>query len=190
VASVRAIAWIQLNPCQSHYRLVRWRKRAGEHVLCAAHVPSRAKTATVAALAEVVGGRRPENSHRTGAGRRGVRQRAQSYLHPPTPRSAERDSRQTWKENVARTRSPRRDAARFPATALPPPLPDGELVLFGETEALGTGPGPLPAHADASSPAARIKFQSVSVETSPPFPEDVNRAKLLHNNFHSMESMN
>src|ERR1700719_2332743 len=31
-------------------------------------------------------------------GRRGVRQRAQSHLHPPTPRSAKRDSRQAWKK--------------------------------------------------------------------------------------------
>jgi hypothetical protein len=35
------------------------------------------------------------------------------------------------------------------------------------------------AHANTPSPAAWIEFQSVSVETSPPFPEDVNRA----NNF-------
>jgi hypothetical protein len=96
---------------------------SSEHVLCAAHASSRAETAAVAALAEVggrggfgsavrvvatcaarslerlrefAGGRRsrfPANAHRAGAGRRRVRQRAQSYLHPSTPRSAERDPR-------------------------------------------------------------------------------------------------
>jgi len=33
---------------------------------------------------------------------------------------------------------------------------------------------------NAPSFLARIEFQSVSVETSPPFPEDVNRAKPSH----------
>src|SRR5208282_513221 len=39
--------------------------------------------------------------------------------------------------------------------------------------------GSFAAHADPSSPAAWIEFQSVSVETSPPFPKDVNRATWL-----------
>ena len=50
-------------------------------------------------------------------------------------------------------------------------------------EALGTRPRSLVAHAGASSPAARIEFQSVSLETSPPFPEDVNRAWSSHKRF-------
>src|SRR6266478_1495960 len=179
---------------------------SGEHVLCAAHASSRAKTAAVAALAEVGGGRGfgsavrvvatraarsverlrefacrhrscfPANPHRAGAGGRGVRQRAQSHLHPQTPRSAERDSRQAGEENLARTRSACRDAECLPTTALPPPRPDREPVLFGQTKTLGSRPRSLAAYADASSHAARIEFQSVSVETSPPFLEDVNRA--------------
>src|SRR6266403_945197 len=118
----------------------------------------------------------PANPHRAGAGGRGVRQRAQSHLHPQTPRSAERDSRQAGEENLARTRSACRDAECLPTTALPPPRPDREPVLFGQTKTLGSRPRSLAAYADASSPAARIEFQSVSVETSPPFLEDVNRA--------------
>jgi len=55
--------------------------------------------------------------------------------------------------------------------------PCREPVLFCQTKTLGSRPRSLPAHADASSPAARIEFQSVSVETSPFFPEDVNRAR-------------
>jgi hypothetical protein len=55
--------------------------------------------------------------------------------------------------------------------------PCREPVLFGQTKTLGSRPRSLAAHADASSPTARIEFQYVSVETSPPFPEDVNRAK-------------
>ena len=38
------------------------------------------------------------NSHRLGAGGRGVRQRTKSHLHPQTPRGTKRDSRQAWKE--------------------------------------------------------------------------------------------
>src|SRR6266478_2449760 len=182
---------------------------SGEHVLCAAHASSRAKTAAVAALAEVGGGRGfgsavrvvatraarsverlcefaggrrscfPANPHRAGAGGRGIRQRAQSHLHPPTARSAKRDSRQTRKEDLARARSARRDAAGLSATALPPSIPDREPVLFRQTKTLGSRTGSIAAHADAASPAARIEFQSVSVETSPPFLEDVNRAKLF-----------
>jgi len=86
-------------------------------------------------------------------------------------------SRQTWKENLARARSARRDAMCIPATDLSPPRPDREPVLFGQTKTLGSCPGSLAAHADASNPAAWIEFQYVSVETSPPFPEDVNRAR-------------
>jgi hypothetical protein len=58
-----------------------------------------------------------------------------------------------------------------------PPRPDREPVLLGQTKTLGSRTRSIPAHANAPSPAARIEFQSVSVETSPPFPEDVNRAK-------------
>jgi hypothetical protein len=39
--------------------------------------------------------------------------------------------------------------------------------------------GSFAAHADASSPAVPIEFQSVPLEASPPFPEDVNRASML-----------
>ena len=94
-----------------------------------------------------------------------------------TPWSEERNSRQTRKENLARARSARRDAARIPATDLPPSRPDRESVLFGETKTFGPCTGPIAAHANAPSSPARIEFQFVPVETSPPFPEDVNRAR-------------
>ena len=97
---------------------------------------------------------------------------------PPTPWSAERNSRQTRKENLAPARSARRDAARIPATDLPPSCPDRESVLFGETKTFGPCTGSIAAHANAPSSPARIEFQFVPVETSPPFPEDVNRATL------------
>ena len=51
------------------------------------------------------------NTQWAGAGGYRIRQRKESYLHSSAARSAMRDSRQTWKENLARTRSPRRDAA-------------------------------------------------------------------------------
>src|SRR5207244_12016033 len=81
---------------------------------------------------------------------------------------------------MARARRACRDATCLPATDLPPPLPDREPVLFGQTKTFGSRPRSLPAHANAASPAARIEFQSVPLETSPPFPEDVNRAKPSH----------
>ncbi len=135
---------------------------------------------SVERLREFAGGCRSRfrtNTHRAGAGRCRVRQRAQSYLHPQTPRSAERDSRQAREENLARAWSARRDAAGLPTTTLPSPRPGRKPVLFGQTKTLGSRTGSLAAHADASSAAARIEFQSVSVETSPPFHEDVNRAR-------------
>ena len=64
----------------------------------------------------------------------------------------------------------------LPTTALPSPCPDREPVLFGQTKTLGSGPGLIAAHADASSPVARTQLQLVTLETSPPFPKDVNRA--------------
>jgi hypothetical protein len=124
----------------------RFGARRGEHIFCTAHASSQAKTTAVAALAEVGGGRGlgsavrtvatraarpverrrefacrcrsrfPANPHRADVGRCGVRQRARSYLHPRTPRSAERDSCQTREENLARARSARRDAMCVPAT--------------------------------------------------------------------------
>src|ERR1700730_10106852 len=180
---------------------------SGQHVLCATHASSRAKTAAVEALVEM-GGRGGSgsavrvvadrttwpverlckfarsrrsgfraNAHRAGAGRRRIRQREESHLYPPAARSAERDSRQAWKENLAHPWSARRDAASLSATALPAPIPDREPVQFGETQALGPRSGPLAAHAEASSSAARIEFQSLSPEASLTFLEDVNRAE-------------
>ena len=52
-----------------------------------------------------------------------------------------------------------RDAKCFPA--LPSPRPDRKLIQFGKTRALGPRARKLAAHADASSPAVRIEFQSV-----------------------------
>jgi hypothetical protein len=117
------------------------------------------------------------NPHPAGTGRRRVRQRAPSHLHPQTSRSPKRDSRQAREENLARARSACRDAKCLPTTALPSPRTDREFVLFGQTKTLGPCTGSIPAHTNAPSPAARIEFQFVSVETSPPFPEDVNRAR-------------
>ena len=85
--------------------------------------------------------------------------------------------------------SARRDAACIPTTDVPPPRPDREPVLFRETQTLGACPGPLAAHADAPSSAARIEFQPVSVETSPRSPEDVNRARWLLKYFGSQCAM-
>src|ERR1700752_4673608 len=98
------------------------------------------------------------------------------------PWRAERNSRQTRKENLARARSARRDAARIPATDLPPSRPDRESVLFGETKAFGPCTGSIAAHANTPSSPARIEFQLVPVETSPPFPEEVNRATEIQGN--------
>jgi transcription antitermination factor NusG len=117
------------------------------------------------------------NAHRAGAGRRRVRQREQSHLHPETTRGAERDPGQARKENLAHSWSARPNAASISATPLPAPILDREPVQFGETQTLGSCAGPLAAHAKASSPAARIEFQSVSPEASLPFLKDVNRAK-------------
>src|SRR5579883_2368356 len=180
--------------------------RCGQHVLCAAHASSRAKTSAVAALAQVAGRGRsgsairvvadraprsverlcefarrhrsgcPANSHRPGLGRCRVRQRKESYLHPAAPRSAERDPRQAWEEDLAPSRSACRDAAGLSATALPPPLSDRESVQFGEAQALGSCARSLAAHAGASSPAARTEFQSVSLVASLALLKDVNRA--------------
>src|SRR3974377_920763 len=105
--------------------------RGSKHVLCAAYAPSPAKTAAVAALVEVGGGRRSgsevpvvancatgpverlrefaygrrngcaANTHRAGAGGCRIRQRKESYLHSSAARSAKRDSPQTWKKKLA-----------------------------------------------------------------------------------------
>jgi Transposase domain (DUF772) len=173
--------------------------RGGEHVLCAQDVSSRAEAAAVAALAEVgcrggfgskvpvvadraarslerlcefAGGRRngfPANTHRPGAGRRGVRQREKSHLHSEDTWSAKCDPRQTRKENLARARRARRDAAGIPTTNLSAPRTDRERILRGQTQDLGSGTWTQFAHADASSPVARSELQSVSLEASPPF---------------------
>jgi len=57
--------------------------------------------------------------------------------------------------------------------------PDRKPVLLRETETLGSCRGPFSAHADASSPVARIQFHSIAFETSPPFRKDVIRARWL-----------
>src|ERR1700676_329456 len=179
---------------------------SGQHILCAQNASSRAKTAAVETLVEVGGrggsgssvpvvadrttwsveqlcefarshrsGFRA-NAHRAGAGRRRVRQRKESHLHPATTRGAERDPRQARKETLAHSWRASRDAKSISATALPAPIPDREPFQFGETQALGTRAGPFAAHAEASSPAARIEFQSVPPVASLTFLEDVNRA--------------
>ena len=172
-----------------------------------ADASSRAKTAAVAALVEVGGrggfgsavcvvaarATRPverlcefgrsrrsgfrANAHRAGAGRRRIRQREESHLHPATTRGAKRDPRQARKGNLAHPQSAHRDAPSVSATPLPPPVCDRELVQFDEARTLVPRARPVAAHAEASSPTARIEFQSVSLETSPPFLEDVNRAR-------------
>src|SRR6202041_2270985 len=101
-----------------------------------------------------------------GAGRRRVRQRKESHLHPETTRGAERDPRQARKENLAHSWSTRPDAASLSATALPAPIPDREPFQFGKTQALGPCAGSLAAHAEASSPAARTEFQFLPPEAS------------------------
>src|SRR2546422_7764854 len=171
---------------------------SGQHVLCAAHASSRAKTPALAALAEVGGrggpgsavpalaeratrsverlrefadhGRSgfPADAHRTGAGRRRVRQREESHLYPPTARGPERDPRQAWEENLAGARSACRNAAGVSAKALPAPRPDRNGVLFGEAQALGSRARSLAPHANAPSPAARTEFQPVPLEASLP----------------------
>ncbi len=163
--------------------------RRGPYVFRAAEASSRAKTAAVAALAEVGGGGgsgpadslvaarttgpverlresargRPGRcagyAHRVGAGRRRVRQREESHLHSSRTRSAECDPRQAREENVARARSARRDAPRLSATALSPPRSGRKRLLFGEAQALGPRAGPHVAHASAPSPAARSGLQ-------------------------------
>ncbi len=188
-----------------------WRERL--HVLCAADASSRAKTAAVETLVEMGGrggsgsavpvvadratwpverlcefarsGRSgfPANAHRAGAGRRRIRQRKESYLHPATTRGAERDPRQARKENLAYSWSARRDATSIPATDLPTPIADREPVQFGETQTLGSCARSFAAHTKASSPAARIEFQFVPPVASLAFLEDVNRAKLSHKHF-------
>src|SRR5207244_323976 len=63
------------------------------------------------------------DAHRTGAGRRRVRQREESPLYPPAARGPERDPRQTWEEDLAGARSACPDAAGVSATALPASRP-------------------------------------------------------------------
>jgi hypothetical protein len=79
-------------------------------------------------------------------------------------------------KNLAHPRSACPDAAGVPATPLSPPCSDRESVQFGEAQALGSRARSFAAHPDASSPAARLEFQSVSSEASLSFLEDVNRA--------------
>src|SRR4029077_6172159 len=137
-------------------------------------------TRPVERLCEFASGRRSRfraNAHRAGAGRRRVRQRAEPHLHPTTTRGAQCDPSQAWKENLEYPWGARRNAAGISATALSAPRSDREPVQFGETQALGSCPGPLAAHAKASSSAARVEFQSVPPEASLTFLEDVNRAR-------------
>src|SRR5487761_508722 len=100
----------------------------------------------------------------------------ESYLHPAATRGAERDPRQARNENVVHPRSARGNAAGVPATPLPAPIADRKPVQFGEAQAFGSCAGPLAAYAEASSSAARLEFQSVPLEASLPFLENVNRA--------------
>jgi Transposase domain (DUF772) len=72
-------------------------------------------------------------------------------------------------------RGPWNDCANLPAVV----EAACKQTRIGLVLALGSRARSLAAHADASSSAARIEFQYVSVETSPPFPEDVNRARWI-----------
>src|SRR6266853_758585 len=105
-----------------------------------------------------------------------IRQRAKSQLHAAAARSAKYDSPQGREENVACTRGACRDAAGIPATALPPLIGDQEPIQFGEAEALASRPELQFAYASAASPPARPEVQSVPLETSLPFLQDVSRA--------------
>src|ERR1700687_458771 len=183
--------------------------RSGQHVLCPADASSRAKTAAVETLVEVgdrggsgstvrvVADRSTwpverlrefayscrsgfqANAHRAGAGRRRIRQREKSHLYSTAAGSTERDPGQTWQEDLAHPRSPRRDATSVSTTALPAPISDRDLVQFSEAQTLGPRARPLAVHPEASTPVARIEFQSLSLEASLPFLEDVNRARWL-----------
>src|ERR1700676_601914 len=153
---------------------------SGQHLLCAQNASSRAKTAAVETLVEVgsrggsgssvpvVADRttwsverlrefarsRPSgfraNAHWAGPGRRRVRQREESHLHPETTGGAERDPRQARKENLADSWSARRDAASISAMAPPAPITDREHVQFGNTQDFCPRTGSLAAHAEAS----------------------------------------
>jgi len=101
------------------------------------------------------------------------------HLHSEAAGRAQCDSRQAWEENLARAWRARGDAPSISVPHLPAPCADRERILFGQTQALGASPRPQPAHASAPSPAARPEFQSVPLEASSPFPEDVNRARQL-----------
>src|SRR3974390_1018669 len=179
----------------------------GQHVFRASPAPSRAKAAAVAALVEVghrggfgstvfvVAKRSPRsverlrqsarggrnrctaNSHRPGAGRRGVRQREEPYLYPSAARSAKRHSRQAREEKLAHPRGARRNAPGIPVSTLPASRSDRERVLFGQTQALGSRSRAQLVHASAPSPVAWPEFQPVPPEASSLVPEDVNRAK-------------
>src|SRR5207245_9602169 len=92
--------------------------------------------------------------------------------------SPEVDSSEAEEENMALPRSASGDATGIPPTNLSASRADRKRLLLGQAQAFGSGAGPQPAHAEASSPAARLEFQSVSPETSLPLPEDVNRAIL------------
>ena len=59
----------------------------------------------------------------------------------------------------------------------PAPITDREHVQFGNTQDFCPRTGSLAAHAEASSPAARIEFQFVPPEASLTFLKDVNGAK-------------
>src|ERR1700688_3871405 len=167
---------------------------SGQHILCAQNASSRAKTAAVETLVEVGGrggpgssvpfvadcatwplerlcesarSRRsgfPANAHRSGAGRRRIRQREESHLYPPEARGAKCDPCQAREENLAHSWSASRDATSLSATTLPASIPDREPVQFGQAQALGPCPRPLAANAETSSSAARIELQFVSPE--------------------------
>ena len=87
--------------------------------------------------------------------------------------------KKTWRIHGVRAEMRR----AFPQRALPASSVDRKRLLFGQTQTFGPRAGPQSADASASSVAARTEFQSVPVETSPPFLEDVNRARLSHKCF-------
>src|SRR5712691_4605104 len=180
-----------------------------QHVLCAADASSRAKTAAVAALAEMadrggfgsavpvvaVGPTRPlerlcesargrrsrfaRNAHRLGAGRRLIRQREESLLHARRTGSTECDSGEAREENLAPPRSASGDAAGISPTNLSPASAGREHLLGSEAETIGSCAGPQLAHAEASSPAARLSLQHLPAVGVAHCREDVNRAMLF-----------
>src|SRR5207245_895327 len=83
------------------------------------------------------------------------RRREESHLHTPRTGSTECDSSEAGEENMAFPRSASGDATGIPPTNLSASRADRKRLLLGQAQAFGSGAGPQPAHAEASSPAAR-----------------------------------